>query len=200
MASYGVFFIPDKNLVEEINSLKNYFNLKSSKNKYIKHPVHTSFYVFNAEKEKEIKIINSFSSLNSKLKPVICKFDKWGIFENDFLADGLNTLYLAIEKKTNLFEIQKKVVEELSKFHLKESTYFNFGKDFMISKEKYGYPFVGNHWIPHITIGGLDIKPQEINKLINRFELSHDRILVNSLNLYLIEKDEHHLIKKIDFE
>lgn len=199
MSKYGIFFIPEKTLVDEINSIKNYFLLNSSKNKYLEHPVHSSIYVIDVKKNSEENLIDSFTKLKEQINPTYCKLEGWSVFEKDPLTGGLNTLYLKIEKKLTLFQIQLKVAEALNLFHRKTPISFPFKNEFKSSYDKYGYPFIGNHWIPHVTVGSLSMDLIQINNCIKNFTLNSNKLLINSLCLFHIEKDNHHLIKQINF-
>ena len=67
------------------------------------------------------------------------------------------------------------------------------------SKDKYGYPFIGNHWIPHITIGSMDINPEKLLEYSKKLLDLPKEITINNLGLFKIEGDSHQLIKKIEF-
>ena len=173
MSKFGVFFIPNKSLVKEINVIKQYFNTISKNNKYLNHLTHTSLYVFDTHKQLEDDIIQAFSKLDNQIMSTSCNLNGWNIFENDTMAGGLNTLYMGIEAKSQLFEIQSRVVKQLYKFHVKKSLSSPATKFFKKSFETYGYPFVGSHWIPHITVGALDMST---NLLFNIFKFSKTSI------------------------
>jgi len=199
MPKFGIFYIPNKKLVKEIITIKKFFGDLSPINHYIDHPVHLSIYVFETRTKDIGSVIESFSNLNSQLKKTKCKFNGWDIFEKDTLTSGFNTLYLSIESKMELHNIQMKVVEQLKKYHIKKNSDFHFENDFKTSFDNYGYPFVGRHWIPHITIGSLKLKTSEIKNLLKSIKLSFNETSMDSLELFLINHNHHDLIKKIKF-
>lgn len=200
MSKFGVFLIPNKSLVKEIIDIKKYFNSISINNKYINHPPHSSLYVFDTDKQLEDSVIQAFTKLDNQIIPISCNLSGWNIFENDTLAGGLNTLYMGIEPKSQLFEIQSKVVKKLYKFHVKKSYSFPTTKPFKKSLETYGYPFVGSHWIPHLTVGALDLNINDINNHISYFKLKNKKFLIDSISLYSIKKEKHNLIKRLNLK
>ena len=197
MIKLGVFFQPEDDLINDIESLKMFFMGKSDKNKYLDHIVHSTIYVLEVDVYKLNDLISEFESLRSILYPISSKINKWRIFEDDILT-GLNTLCLEIKLTKDLKLLQNTVVRALCKFHSKKMEN-NFKGEQKHSNNKYGYPFVGNHWIPHITVGSLNINPQKILDYSDGLFSFSRNIKINNLCLYRIEKDSHELIKKIEF-
>ena len=197
MIKLGVFYCIDGDLKKNVESIKSFFKTKSYESKYLNHLVHSTFYVFEIESEKINDVIEKFQSLQEVLFPVSSHITKWRVFENDILTN-LNTLCLEIELSKDLFSLQMNIVNSLLEFHLKK-TNTDFEGLLKESYNQYGYPFVGEHWIPHITIGSLDIDKKKLTDYsYGMFNLPR-RIKINNLGLYKIEGDSHSLIKKIEF-
>jgi 2'-5' RNA ligase len=197
MIKLGVFYCPENDLKNNIESIKSYFASRSQTNKYLDHLVHTTIYVFDTDLIELNQIIKEFESLQNKLHPQSLQITNWRVFENDILT-SLNTLCLEIKLTNHLRLFQENIVKALSKFNSNERN-STFNGDLKRSNDKYGYPFVGKHWIPHLTIGSLEI---ESNKILDYtdglFEFSR-KIVINNLCLFKIEGDSHLLIKKIEF-
>ena len=49
MIKLGVFYCPENDLKNNIESIKSYFASRSQTNKYLDHLVHTTIYVFDAD-------------------------------------------------------------------------------------------------------------------------------------------------------
>ena len=83
-------------------------------------------------------------------------------------------------------------------FHLKKT---NTDFEGLLKKSyiQYGYPFVGEHWIPHITIGSLDIEKKKLTEFSEEMINFPITIKINNLGLFKIEADSHSLIKRIEF-
>lgn len=197
MIKLGIFFRPEDNLIREIDSIKFFFKEKSGKNKYLDHIVHSTIYVIEIEACSLNDLIEEFEMLSDKLLPVSSQINKWRIFEDDILT-SLNTLCLEIKLTKELKLLQKIVVSSLFKFHSRKMEN-DFEGEQKHSNNKYGYPYVGNHWIPHVTVGSLNIKPQKILDYSEGLFSFSRNISINNLCLYKIEKDSHELIKKIEF-
>lgn len=197
MIKLGVFYCVDSVINNEVESIKSFFNGKSRDSKYLNHLVHSTLYVFDIESEKINDVIEKFDSLQKVLSPVSSKITKWRVFERDFLT-GFNTLCLEIEITKGLKLLQLNVVESLCKFHSRKMKH-SFDGYFKSSNDKYGYPFVGDHWIPHITIGSLDIDKKKLTDFSEGMFNFPREIKINNLGLFKIETDSHYLIKRIEF-
>ena len=197
MIKLGVFYCVENNLEKDVNSLKSFFKSKSNNHKYLNHLAHSTIYVFDIDSKKLNNVILEFENLQKTLSSSSSYIDKWKIFENDKLT-GLNTLSLEIELTDQLKVLQMNVVKCLCKYH-SQNIKINFDGDLLESYNKYGYPYVGKNWIPHITIGSLEISPKKIfDYLEGLFNFSRE-ITINKLGLFKINGDSHELLKKIEF-
>lgn len=197
MIKLGVFYCPENNLIKEVESIKSFFKSRSLKSKYLDHLVHSTIYVFETEENKLNDVIKKFELLRNTLVPLSSQINNWRVFKNDVLT-GLNTVCLEIELTKDLKLFQKNIVESLYKYNLKRNL-SDFKGDLKFSNEKYGYPFVGDHWIPHITIGSLDIETYKILDITKDLFDFYRKIIFDNLCLYRIVEDSHILIKKIEF-
>jgi 2'-5' RNA ligase len=197
MIKLGVLYIPEEDLINDVNSLKKFFKEKTDKSMYLNHLVHSTIYVLNIEPNRLNYLIEEFESLKKVLSPLNAEITNWRVFENDILTN-LNTLCLEIEKNKDLKVLQEKVVKSLFKFHSKKMNN-NFKGGFKDSNDKYGYPFIGNHWTPHFTIGSLEIHVNKISKYSEGLFNFPKEFKINNLCLFEIKEDSHLLIKKIEF-
>lgn len=197
MIKLGVFYCVDSVLNNNVESIKSFFNEKSRDSRYLNHLVHSTLYVFDIESEKINDVIEKFDSLQKVLSPVSSQITKWIVFERDILT-GFNTLCLEIEITKGLKLLQLNVVESFYKFHSGKIQH-SFDGCLKFSNDKYGYPFVGDHWIPHITIGSLDIDKKKLTDFSEGMFNFPREIKINNLGLFKIEKDSHYLIKRIEF-
>ena len=197
MIKLGVFYCVDSNLNNKVGSIKSFFSGKSRDSKYLNHLAHSTLYVFEIDPKKINDVVEKFDSLQKILSPVSSQITNWRVFERDILT-GFNTLCLEIEITKGLKLLQLNVVDSLCKFHSRKMK-SNFDGDLKFSNDKYGYPFVGDHWIPHITIGSLDIDQNRLIDLSQGMFNFPRGIKINNLGLFQIEKDSHSLIKRIEF-
>ena len=197
MIRLGVFYCLESDLKREVDSIKTFFSSKNEISKYLNHLSHSTIYVFDIESNKINDVIFEFEDLQKSLIQLPSHINKWRVFENDILT-SLNTLCLEIELTNEPKVLQMNTVEYLCKFHLQNKN-INFEGDLKFSNNKYGYPFVGNHWIPHITIGSINISKEKLLNYTKGLLTFPKEIKINNLGLYKIEGDSHQLLKKIYF-
>ena len=172
-----------------------YFKQKSIASKYFNHPPHITFYTIVINECDLFNVKEEFKDLVNNLKKINVKLHNWKIFENDILT-GLNTLCLEIKLTDSLYAMQLSIVNKLLDFNLKTPN-FNYVGDFKKSYVKYGYPFVGENWIPHITIGSMNLETFKIKNEVEGKIIFQDNIKIDNLSLFEINDDDHKLIEKI---
>ena len=190
VTKYGIFWIPNEELNQFVEAWKNRFRKVEPDAIFLNHPVHSTFFLFNALEQDESKII-------SRIKNVKINFlvDSWKIFYND-LATGGDTLSVGLIPNTLAFQFQHDLSESLLDF-IKTPIFYNnvWEGKYKESYNRYGFPFVGSHWIPHLTIASFK---KEGKKLID--EINTTTINLNlkessgSLALFKILGDNHQLI------
>jgi hypothetical protein len=194
MIKIGIFYIPNNKFQKEIILLKSFFNKIVEKQKYLDHMVHSSIYVCELEEKYLDIVIKRFVDLKKNNSNFSLEITNWIIFENDPLTN-LNTLALKINYSDELKMLQTNIVSALSKYSLKNKN-FNLEKNYLKSYKQYGFPFVGNQWIPHITIGSLDINRKEILAMCEKRISFPRRLTLDNLGIFKIDEDDHTLIQK----
>tara|TARA_B110000483_G_scaffold242540_1_gene328703 strand:+ start:667 stop:1275 length:609 start_codon:yes stop_codon:yes gene_type:complete len=194
----GVFIEPESNLYDFIKKWKKNLLNDYNNTSYTKHPPHLSLYVADLKSEEKFL---------SKMNDVLCNFNQFeifvnniGLFENDLFTKK-DTLYLNVKKNKNLTILQLKIAEigkkYLSKKKMEDNNILSSNLLLKNSFKKFGFPFVGPHWIPHFTIASIQnfayenkykyLKKKKI-KFISR---------VNIVSIWKINKDTHFKIKEI---
>jgi hypothetical protein len=121
--------------------------------------------------------------------------DSWKIFDNDLVTQG-DTLSIGLVPNSLAFEFQRNIAESLLNIIKKPIFYNNIweGK-YKESYDRYGFPFVGSHWIPHLTIASVK---KEGKKLIDEIKTTtinlNQRESGGRLELFKILDDSHQLI------
>jgi len=191
----GIFIEPTKELKTYINKWKKKINKKFIRAKLTSHPPHSTIYYADLVKNKDIlkvlettlKTINSFKITVSKTL----------IFYDDKLTTG-DIMCLSINKNNELFQIQKKIARNL-KFFIKKDPKKNnelTDKILLASVKQFGYPFVGDHWLPHFTIGS--IKNKRTSNEFKQFIEEKIKFMnnVNHISAWKISGNKHTLIKR----
>ncbi len=190
IVQYGVFWLPNEELNQFVEFWKEKFRAIEPDAIYLNHPVHSTLFLFNGFEQNQAKIISSIK--NAKIN---FKVDFWKIFEKDLVTQG-DTISIGLEPTSFALNFQKDVAETLLKFVEIPLSYPNpWQGKYQESYTRYGFPFVGSHWVPHLTIASLKNKGK---KLIN--ELKTTSIELNqmesggSLALFKITGDTHQLL------
>lgn len=190
----GVFFECSGDLQTSILLLKSHFFKKGIKSKYLDHFAHLTFYVFETASSNLKTVIDTFSAIKQDFNSFEISISGLNVFEEDILT-GLNTLHYEVEKSNNLSQFQLQIVKSLSPY-AQVNEMKNFKGNFHQSYRKWGYPFVGDIWIPHITIGSVDMPKNELIDQALKFKIQKTNKFDN-LSLFLIEADNHTLLNKI---
>ena len=195
MSKYGIFLMCNDEITKKINDFKKHFLSLNVNNNYLNHPVHISLYVFESNSIDEDKLIESFQGIEKTINNINLELTDWILFENDILT-GLNTICIRIKKVESIEFIQDQVIQSFKSFAIKAKNN-KLENEYAKSQEKYGYPFVGKHWIPHITIGSVDLTKSKIEEEIKKLENVNLTTKADSLHFYEIKNEKHKLIKKM---
>ena len=191
----GIFIEPNKELKAYINKWKKKINKKFIKSKLTSHPPHSTIYYANLIKDEDIlKVLEATLKTVNSFKIYV---NKTLVFYDDALTGG-DTMCLLVNKNNKLFQIQKKIVENL-KFFIKKNSNSNrkfTNKALSTSVKKYGYPFVGKHWMPHFTISSIINKrnTSEFKQFVKeKVKFTNN---INFISVWKITGNKHILIKR----
>ena len=191
----GVFIVPNGELKSKITFWKKKIEKELHEQPYTNHPPHLTIIHSNINEYKAaINEIKEYLEGLKSFKLAVCKNN---IFWDDLLTGG-NTLYYSIKKNEYLNEIQIKLSAVFSKY--KESNeipkFFRAHKQLYNSYQNYGFPFVGEHWIPHFTISSLKVAKN--HKIIRDFLLDQIDIsfTVNTVSIWEIKGNQHQMIEE----
>ena len=194
MIKLGVFLIPNNKLKKVIIGLKREVKKNFGTQKYLSHIPHCTLCVLHVSN----LLLQSVKKKNLKVKHIKeFKIEKTDVFFNDPVTKG-NTLIIKIKKNKFLSSMQLQVLKLMKKYLIKKKINL-LNLKMKNNFKKYGYPFVGNHWIPHITVGSLNLDSKKITKYAEGLFKFSREITVNNLCLFKIDGDSHQLIKKIEF-
>lgn len=193
----GIFYIPQAKTISFIKKIKHFFKKKCSNSQYLDHIVHVSIYVIEINSNDLDSVLSEFRDLDKTFTSLISKIKGWKIFKNDIITK-LNTLALELQISNDLEKLQISIAKKLVKYSLKDHSK-QFNGTFKKSYKQWGYPFVGKHWIPHLTIGSLDISEKIIANYLEDSNYFKQPFIINNLHLYKIEKEKHTILEKIKF-
>lgn len=164
---------------------------------YLDHPVHLTLFTLNIEKITALRNIYNNKKINYKKKLEI-KVNSTGMFANDPLTNG-HTLFYGLKKNLLLKSIQMKHLKKINKKIKVLKKNSNALKSSILKKNynKYGFPFAGKIWIPHITVASLR-KIDEKHSFIKNFlkmKIDH-KILIKNIKFYKIRNNKHYFLFK----
>jgi 2'-5' RNA ligase len=201
MSKIGFFIIPGKRNANKIYKYKKKIRDNFGEQIYLNHLPHVTLGVINV-KDKLFKDFDlNISKFQNKLINKRIEFYKSYIFKKDLLARNGDTLVYKIKKYKWLEELQIEIFNQLKEYKI-NCKKKKFKEKWMNSNFAiYGYPFVGNSWIPHITISSI-LENKQNKKKIQIFEenflrekVSFDQ-KVNNITFFQINKNSHKLIKR----
>ena len=167
---------------------------------YLSHPVHLTLFTLDIKRLNDLKKTYSQYKLKKQKKNLKLTLSKTGIFYNDPLTNG-HTLYFSVNKNKELLNLQTKNLKLINKkidVIKKNIKIFN---NSMLKKnyKRYGFPFAGNIWIPHITIASIkNINPKD-NFLINFLKIKVKfSDIINEIKFYKVKNNKHFFLFKTD--
>jgi broad specificity phosphatase PhoE len=190
VTKYGIFWIPNAELNEYVESWKNRFRKIEPDAFFLNDPVHSTIFLFKAHEQDQSQII-------SRIKNVKIDFlvNSWKIFYNDFVTGG-DTISVGLIPNSLAFQFQQDLSDSLLDF-IKTPLFYNntWEGKYKESYDRYGFPFVGSHWIPHLTIASVKKEGKKLIEVINATTINLNlKESSGSLALFKISGDNHQLI------
>ncbi len=197
--SLGIFICPDGSLKSKILSWKEKIQKELIEQPYTKHPAHLT--IINSKINKENIAISKIRKYLRDTKSFNLDVKKNDVFWNDIITGG-HTIYFSIERTKQLQNIQNNLAVIMSKYKSENKIpkIFHPNKLLSNSYKIYGFPFVGDHWIPHFTISSLKIKKS--HKIIKEFlsNKNNSSFRVDKISIWRINKDKHQMLEEISLK
>ena len=191
MNRYGIFIEPQGDLKKYILQKKRDVQERFGWQNYVDHPAHSTLFCGNLSGESEW--LASLERL--ELAPFVISCNAFRVFPDDPLCGGTDTLTVEITSDAAR-HAQILIANELKFYSAKFSQKFP-NQDMQNSWDIYGYPFVGAHWIPHMTIASInnehsDLYIKEITQEFINFTFE-----CNTISVWKISGDSHAKMKDI---
>jgi hypothetical protein len=193
MNLHGIFIEPTGQLRETIVCLKARVEGLLPAQTYASHPPHCTLLAgrYNLSGAWQKLLAEELSEVS----PFKIQTAGFFCFHHDKLAGGGHTVAIKAEPSPSLFALQRQIAECFKRWWQAEA---DDSRDTLLQQEpfatsqaRYGFPFVGPHWIPHFTIASLKVgldAPilRELLACEARFEFLVDRV-----SAWEIEGDDH---------
>ena len=197
MAEYAIFIEPDQQLSELILSEKRKLKKAFGHQEYLSHPPHSTLY-FSEMLDIELwlsKLKEQIKELNHKSVAILIK-DKF-VFRNDILAGGGDTIVYKAELSKELLELQIQIGKTLRDFSLNKNKQHSFSGVLAKSYEEFGFPFLGDHWIPHFTLASIKDPESELyvqEFLSKSFQYEFE---IDSISVWKVDGGSHNKVSEI---
>ena len=193
---FAVFIEPEGELRTNILRWKEMVGAQYPNQSYCIHPPHSTLIRVNIEREEmAVRAVGEILKDFNSFKIRIAETD---VFWNDIATGGGHTLFWKIETNKTLFDLQRQVAESLSPF-LSYNPEPKFVKNSPLLKnsfDRYGFPFIGDHWIPHFTIASL--KTVQNDPFIEEFlkQSCEFELYAAEVSFWRVENDQHKFLEK----
>ena len=194
--SLAVFILPEEPFTSELVFWKNKIRKDFPKQPYTDHPPHLT--LINLDSIDESEAIKKLSSFSKKLGSIKIEVNSRNVFLNDAFTGG-DTIYFGLKQSNSLMKLQILIADALVPIKKNINLNYSFKNDSLLfrSNKKYGFPYVGHHWIPHFTVASLtDNKRKKILKNFLSFPASFD-FKINRFSIWRINQDVHTKLKTI---
>lgn len=156
MRKYGIFWLPSGAIKEIIERWKQRVREVEFEATYVAHPVHTTFFLLMAEQSGEKQLIEELERFCTVHSPVKTRIEQWHVFSKDAAAGGGDTLVACLSKNHQLMSLQQYIADAFSPLRCENVNYpVTWAGSYSESFHKWGFPFVGEHWMPHISVGAV---------------------------------------------
>ena len=193
--TYGIFWEPPADLQNEIAKWKEKIRLVEPEAAYLNHFVHCTFFLLNSHQINEVDLISRLNQLCNITNPIVLEFLGWYIFKADQITNG-DTLVYQIKLSPDLLNFQKSIANTALAFKVKNIEYQNSWEGlYLASFERWGFPFVGSHWVPHLSVASVKGKGLQVLNEATSINSMQPSVLLNNLALYRIEQNQHIKLK-----
>ena len=190
----GLFIIPDVSIEKEIKRWKKCICEEFGKNNpYLSHPAHLTLFTQEVNSSKIPNLIKKIDSILYQEKSFSTPFTRPLIFADDPLTEG-HTLCFELKKDPRLQKLQKTFLQQFNGYRhaSKKPNTKGLSTKQISNLFQYGFPFIGDTWIPHVTISSI-INCSKNDPLIIKFlnTPTPPELVINNISLWEISGDNH---------
>lgn len=188
---YAVFVEPVGELREFLREQKARIESQLPGQTYCSHPPHSTLIhgAFDNIREWQAELCAGVSDL----QPFDLVCSDMQVFYDDALAGGGHTVAVRADRSAALAELQLIAAGVLAGHAALESatSEIEWQDPMKTSVERYGFPFVGEHWIPHFTIASLQVgRDDPLLKDLMANDVSF-RMTIDTASAWSIRGDVH---------
>jgi hypothetical protein len=197
MNKFGIFFQPEEKLARFIMDCKKRVDQTLPNQAYCNHPPHSTILCTWLREIEKVMLL--LEELLSEEVPIPYNVKESMCFYDDVLTGGHTVAMKIDDTSFRMSDLQVKVAEGLSTFidfrAAPKPSGFLLSDPFRSSYKKFASPFVGSHWIPHMSIASLEVEKDDPLLLsLLKSEFKHGGFF-NKVSLFEINGDIHTCIK-----
>lgn len=202
MEAYYIALNPDHNFSNFINKQKDTIKNLIGPQLYLKDPPHITLFLFKTD--NPTSILQEIKELSLALTKIKLSIKDLHVFYNDKWTGGNTITYNFHENDVdNLKQIQiqliNKVHKQIEPFFTEQYKNYNDYSELEKSNiNKFGFPFVGENWIPHITLASIEKDKFDIIFEKIKQTTFPEELTINAINLYKVEGSE--LVKSFELK
>jgi hypothetical protein len=196
-ARTAVFIEPAGSLRAALVELKKTLELAMPGQAYTCHPPHSTL-LFGDYGSPE-KWIGKLRAAIKLVPPFSLSTDTWQEFPNDLQAAGGHTIAYRVKLSPELLRLQLIVAEIIAPFREPASVAHPLAhcEPFGRSLERFGFPFVGPHWIPHFTIGSPQVPAHDPLLVTLMAGSAAHEFQVNHIAIWRVTADHHERLTEL---
>lgn len=190
---HALFFEPDGAVRSAVAAWKVRVAERWPRAKYLAHPAHGTLWVGDAPDSRLLRGL--LGSVAASIDAFAISIRGAHVFYDDALAGGGQTCVFAVDLTEPLVDLQQRLCECLAAHRqpvgdedlplvLRRPPYFQ-------SWRRYGFPFVGAHWIPHLSIAAVPVGRDD--PFVNEFrrEASAGEMRLSGVSWWRVAGDHH---------
>ena len=196
-AGLALFIEPQGSLRETLGERKRWLEKNMPGQAYCSHPPHCTL-LFSSY-DPATAWLEKLRTTVATLPNFEMETTAWLEFPNDALAGGGHTVAYRSPLSSSLATLQMTVAHVLAPFRPLGQPPHPLAQiePFAGSLQKYGFPFVGTHWIPHFTIGSPKVAAHSPLLVQLMSGPATHRFSVRSISLWRVDDDHHERLHEL---
>jgi hypothetical protein len=200
MTRHAIFIEPTGTLLTRIDEMKGTVRALLPGSPYCDHPAHSSIVVAPL---KDPAAGASHLPASLAIAPFTIQAGEPIVFYEDAFTAG-HTLAWRARPNSNLLALQRAVAHLLAPLVDRQALPplppSIAREPFLSSYQRFGFPFVGDHWIPHFTIASL--RTARTHPMITTFlaQAESFALPVTEISLWLVSGEAHTKLRTIKLE
>ena len=200
METTGILIEPEGGLRDAVLKWKSRVEEVLSEQVYCTHPPHCT--LINTRLKTGCKWVDSLVGNLTEISPFEIEVGQTHMFPDDIMARGGQTLAFRARSSDQLRQLQEQAARALENCTLIGEVPPSFKKNgpLRMSFLRCGFPFVGDHWIPHFTVASLEVPTG--HPLIKEFMAQEPNysFRVHQVSVWRIDGDCHRKLATFQLE